>query len=103
MIEWLFLYRVDAEAAGSAIGRQNEFIPSAGADKTKPPLPFMKTAKSGTQITLQPAVVKRVPKAAGSTVDPVVSRYSCVLLRHINRLRVIGHPLNDIGTILKVK
>ena len=103
MIEWLFLYRVDTETAGTAIGGQNEFIVGSGADKTKPPLPFMKTAKSGTQVTLQPAVVERVPKAAWSAVDPVVSRYSCVLLRHINRLGVIGHPLNDIGTILKVK
>ena len=103
MIEWLFLYRVDTEAAGTTIGRQNEFIVGPGADKTKPPLPFMKTAKSGTQVTLQPAVVERVPIAAGSTVDPVVSRYICVLLSHINRVGVIGHPLNDIGTILKVK
>ena len=103
MIEWLFLYRVDAEAAGTAIGGQNEFIVGSGADKTKPPLPFMKTAKSGTQVTLQPAVVERAPIAAWSAFDPVVSRYSCVLLRHINRLGVIGHPLNDIGTILKVK
>ena len=103
MIEWFFFDRVDAEAAGAAIGGQNEFIAGSGADKTKPPLPFMKTAKSGTQVTLQPAVVERVPKAAWTAVDPVVSRYSCVLLRHINRLGVIGHPLNDIGTILKVK
>ena len=103
MIEWFFLYRVDAEAAGAAISRQNEFIPGPGADKTKPPLPLMKTAKSGTQVTLQPAIVKQVPKAAGSAVDPFISRYSCVLLSHINRVGVIGHPLNDIGTILKVK
>ena len=103
MIEGFFLDRVDAKAAGTAIGRQNKFIPGAGADKTKPPLPFMKTAKSGTQVTLQPAVVEQVPKAAGSTVDPVVSRYICVLLSHINHVGVIGHPLNDIGTILKVK
>ena len=103
MIEWLFLYRVDAEAAGAAIGGQNEFILGSDTDKTKPPLPFMKTAKSGTQVTLQPAVVKQVPKAAGSAVDPVISHYSCVLLSHINRVGVIGHPLNDIGTILKVK
>ena len=103
MIEWLFLYRVDTEAAGAAIGRQNEFIPGPGTDKTKPPLPFMKAAKPGTQVTLQPAVVERVPKAARSAVNPVVSCYSCVLLSHINHVGVIGHPLNDIGTILKVK
>jgi len=103
MIEWLFLYRVDTETAGTAIGGQNEFIVGSGADKTKPPLPFMKTAKPGTQVTLQPAVVERVPKAAWRAVDPVVSRYICVLLSHINRVGVIGHPLNDIGTILKVK
>ena len=103
MIEWLFLYRVDAEAAGTAIGGQNDVILGSGADKTKPPLPFMKTAKSGTQVTLQPAVGERMPKAAGSTINPVASRYSCVLLSHISRVGVIGHPLNDIGTILKVK
>lgn len=102
MIEWFFLDRVDAEAAGAAISGQYEFIAGSGADKTKPPLPFMKTAKPGTQVTLQPAVVERVPKTTGSAVDPVVSRFSCFLLRHINRLGVIGHPLNDIGTILKV-
>jgi hypothetical protein len=44
-----------------------------------------------------------VPIAARNAVDPVVSRYICVLLSHINRVGVIGHPLNDIGTILKVK
>lgn len=103
MIEWLFLYRVDAEAAGTAIGGQYDIVLAAGANKTKPPLPFMKAAKPGTQVTLQPAVVERVPKAAGSAVDPVVSRYSYVLLSHINRVGVTRHAFNDIGTILRVK
>ena len=100
MIEWFFLDRIDAETAGPAIGGQHDFIAFAGADEAKSALIFAQPAKPGTQITLQPSVIMRMPVPAGNALDQVLIRCCYGLLRHIDYMGVSGGARNANGTIL---
>ena len=71
MVERLLLYWVDAKAAGAAIGGQHDLVVRPGTHETQAALPFMEPAEAGAKVTLQTAVVNRVPVAARSTFDAV--------------------------------
>ena len=73
MIERFFLYGVDAKTAGASVGRQDDLIVPAGADKTKTALAFVEPAKTRAQIVLQPSVVECVPVAAGERAGGILS------------------------------
>jgi hypothetical protein len=52
MIERFFFDRVYTEAAGAAIGSQDDFIVMASADEAKAALTVTQLAKPGTNIAL---------------------------------------------------
>lgn len=68
MVERLFLDWIDAETARAPIRRQYDLAAHIGANKTKPPLPFMQLAKPRAQCTFHPTVTHCSPIARGETL-----------------------------------
>jgi hypothetical protein len=64
MIERFFFDRVYTEAAGAAIGSQDNRIVVSGTDEAKAALAFAQLAIPGTDIALQPAIIDPVPVAS---------------------------------------
>jgi hypothetical protein len=71
VVQRLFLDGIDAKPAGAAIGGQYHLIAGTGTHETQAALPFMEPAEAGAKVTLQTAVVNRVPVAARNTFDAV--------------------------------
>src|SRR5690606_1336970 len=67
MVQGLLLYGIDAEAARSSVRRQYDLATRIGANKTKPPLPFMQLARPGTQCTFHATVPQCLPMTRGKT------------------------------------
>lgn len=61
MVQRLFLNRVDAIAAGPAIGGQDDFAVLVCTDKTQALLTFMQPAGSWTYIALYTAILQYMP------------------------------------------
>ena len=72
MIERLFLDGIDAEAGRATIGREHNLIACAPAHETQPALPLVELAVARADITLEPAVRKRVPIACRQPLDGVL-------------------------------
>ena len=60
MVERFFLDGIDAEARRTAIGREHNRIARAPAHETQPALPLVELAVARADITLEPAVRKRM-------------------------------------------
>ena len=88
MIERLFLYRVDAKTAGSAVGGQDDFVIRTGADETKPMLAFPEPAEARAKVTLQATVIDPVPVSSGYGANVGCFRRSCHFLNHQNDIGV---------------
>jgi hypothetical protein len=61
MVQWLLLDRIDAEARGTAVGRQDDLVVVAGSHETKAALPFAQLAEPRAEITLDAAVLEVMP------------------------------------------
>ena len=75
MIEWFLLDRIDAEAAGSAIGRENHLVARPPAHETKSTLSFMQLAESRAEIALHTAVLQPMPIARWDAFNSIVFGY----------------------------
>ncbi len=82
MIEWLFLDGIDAKAAGAAIGRQDDFVVRAGADKTESALTFSEFAEAGTDVALQSTIIDLVPIPPRNATEFGVCRARSLRLCH---------------------
>jgi hypothetical protein len=71
MVERFLLDRVDAKAAGAAIGGQYNLLPVAGAHEAQAALAIVKPAEAWAEITLKTAVVRPMPITARNTFDAV--------------------------------
>lgn len=63
MIQRFLFDRVDAKAAGAAIGDELDFIVEALAYVTQPALPLAKMAVAWAQVALQAPIVEAMPVA----------------------------------------
>jgi len=64
MIEWLFLDRIDAEAARAAVGGQDDLVIASAAHETQAALAVTQFAKTRAQVALQSTIVESVPVTA---------------------------------------
>jgi hypothetical protein len=61
MVQRFFFYRIDAIAAGTTIGGEDYPAIQAGTHKTQAPLALVKFAFARAEITLDAAIVEKVP------------------------------------------
>jgi hypothetical protein len=108
MIQWLFLDGIDAEAAGAAVGCQDDFVICTSAHETESALAVPELTKAGTKVALQPAVINLVPVASRYTHDIGVFRTLFLLLNHctiIGRwdgLSIASHPMDTLARQAKI-
>src|SRR5205809_5921435 len=65
MVEGLLLDRIDTEAARSAVRRENDLVILAGSHEAESALPLAQLAGTGTDVTLDAAVIEGVPVLRG--------------------------------------
>ncbi len=61
VVERLLLYRIDAEAAGAAVGREDDLLVLAHADEAHAALTLPQPTEPRTEIALHPSVLELVP------------------------------------------
>jgi len=61
MVKRFLLDRINAEAAGTTVGGQNDLIVLIGTHETETMLAFVQLAEAGTEIALDPAILQPVP------------------------------------------
>lgn len=61
MVERLLFNRVDAESAGTAIGREHDLVVLARPNEAQPALPLAQFAEARANIALNAAVIDFVP------------------------------------------
>ena len=66
VVQRLLLDRIDAEPAGTPIGRQDHGAVQAGAHETHPALSFLQLAGAGAEVALDPSILEAVPVPGGN-------------------------------------
>jgi hypothetical protein len=61
VIQRFFLDRIDAESAGTSVGRQHDLLVLAGPHEAKSTLAFVQFAKPRANVALHAVIVELVP------------------------------------------
>ena len=85
MIQWLFFYRVYAEASAFTIAVQYQLIVAPCADKAKPPVAFIKPTVARTQITNDTTIFFSPPFSAHSPDAPLLTAQQVVRVVEITK------------------
>ncbi len=108
MIQRLFLDGIDAEAAGAAVGCQDDFVICTSAHETESALAVPELTKAGTKVALQPAVINLVPVASRYANDIGFFRNFFLWLSHRNfigrwdGLSITSHPMDTLARQAKI-